>query len=157
MLRATLRSLLARKLRLLLSATAVVLGVAFVSGALVLTDTLGRVFDDLFVSTSQKTDVEVRGKALFEGDGGTTREPVSASLLPQLRQVPGVAAATGDVIGYAQIVGRDGKAYSTNGPPTFGQNFDADPLTSPYTMREGAGPGRGEICLLYTSPSPRDS
>ena len=147
MLRATLRSLLARKLRLLLSATAVVLGVAFVSGALVLTDTLGRVFDDLFVSTGQKTDVEVRGKALFEGDGGTTRAPVPASLVPRLRQVPGVAAVTGDVIGYAQVVGKDGKAYGSNGPPTFGQNFDDEPLTSAYTLREGAGPGRDEIAI----------
>lgn len=145
MLRATLRSLLARKLRLLLSATAVVLGVAFVSGALVLTDTLGRVFDDLFVSTGQKTDVEVRGKALFEGDSGTTRAPVPASLVPQLRQVPGVAAVTGDVIGYAQVVGKDGKAYGSNGPPTFGQNFDDEPLTSAYTLREGVG--RDEIAI----------
>ena len=147
MLRATLRSLLARKLRLLLSATAVVLGVAFVSGALVLTDTLGRVFDDLFVSTSQKTDVEVRGKALFEGDGGTTREPVPASLVEQLREVPGAAAVTGDVIGYAQVVGKDGKAYGAGGPPTFGQNFDAEPLTSPYTLRDGAGPGPDQVAV----------
>lgn len=140
MLRATLRSLLARKLRLLLSATAVVLGVAFVSGAFVLTDTLGRVFDDLFVSTSEKTDVEVRGTALFEGDGGTARAPVPAALVQRLRGVDGVAAATADVIGYAQVVGRDGEAYDTGGPPTFGQNFDAEPLLSPYTLRTGQAP-----------------
>ena len=63
MLRATFRSLLARKLRLLLSATAVVLGVAFVAGALTLTDTLGRVFDDLFTSVNAQTDVQVQRPA----------------------------------------------------------------------------------------------
>ena len=147
MLRATLRSLLARKLRLLLSAAAVVLGVAFVSGALVLTDTLGRVFDDLFQSTSDGTDVEVRGRALFEGDQGTTRAPVPAAVVDRLRQVPGVAAVTADVVGYAQVVGKDGKAYGSNGPPTFGQNYDASPLTSPYTLRVGAPPGPGEVAV----------
>ena len=141
MLRATLRSLLARKLRLLLSAMAVVLGVSFVSGALVLTDTLGRVFDDLFVSTSAKTDVEVRGQALFEGQSGTARQLVPSSELERIRALPGVAAATGDVSGYAQVVGKDGKAYGSNGPPTFGQNYDAEPLTSSYTLRRGAAPG----------------
>jgi len=143
-LRATLRSLLARKLRLLLSGMAVVLGISFVSGAFVLTDTLGRVFDDLFVSVGAKTDVEVRGASLFEGDGGTTRAPVPGTVLEAVRQVDGVAAATGDVFGYAQLVGKDGKAYSTNGPPTFGQNFDDDPRVSPYTLRRGEAPATAD-------------
>ncbi|MCW2715953.1 MAG: hypothetical protein JWN88_3000 [Frankiales bacterium] len=140
MLRATLRSLLARKLRLLLSGMAVVLGVSFVSGSLVLTDTLGRVFDDLFVSVGAKTDVEVRGAAVFEGEGGTAREPVPASVLEAVLEVDGVEAATGDVSGYAQVIGKDGKAYGPNGPPTLGQNFDTDPATSPYSLRRGRAP-----------------
>ena len=52
MLRATLRGLLAHKVRLLLTAVAVVLGVAFVTGSLVFTDTLGKTFDDLFNQTA---------------------------------------------------------------------------------------------------------
>ena len=59
MLRATLKSMLSRKLRLLLSTVAVVLGVTFVSGALVLTDTLGRSFDGLFTDIYENTDIEV--------------------------------------------------------------------------------------------------
>ena len=61
MLRATFKSLLARKLRLLLSATSIVLGVSFVSGAFVLTDTLGKVFDELFTTVNQNISVVVRG------------------------------------------------------------------------------------------------
>ena len=59
MLRATLKSLLGRKLRLVLSGLAVVLGVMFVAGAFVLTDTLGRSFDQVFTTAFAQTDVAV--------------------------------------------------------------------------------------------------
>jgi len=59
MLRATIKSLLARKLRLVLSGLAVVLGVMFVAGAFVVTDTLSRSFDDVFASAFSETDVRV--------------------------------------------------------------------------------------------------
>ncbi|MCW2776778.1 MAG: putative transport system integral rane protein [Frankiales bacterium] len=156
MLRATLRSLLSRKLRLLLSALAVVLGVSFVSGAFVLTDTLGKVFDDLFSRIDDKTAVQVQGEELFAGDGGSQRSPVPASLLTALERVDGVAAATGDVTGYAQVVKRTGKAYSTNAP-ALGQNWDPSPATSPYTLRSGAGPVRpDEVALDATTASKTD-
>ncbi|MFL6219367.1 MAG: hypothetical protein ACJ742_12595, partial [Actinomycetes bacterium] len=61
MLRATMKSLLARKLRLMLSAMAVVLGVSFVVGAFVLTDSLGKTFDDLFATVNKNIAVDVRG------------------------------------------------------------------------------------------------
>lgn len=150
MLRATFRSLLARKLRLLLSATAIVLGVSFVSGSLVLTDTLGRVFDELFASVNAKTAVEVRGKEPFDAgtQGEAARQPVPASVLETVRAVDGVAAVVGDVSGYAQVVDADGEPYSNGGAPTFGLNYDADPLTSSFTLRSGEAPqGPGEVAL----------
>ena len=74
MLRATVKSLLARKLRLLLSAMSIVLGVSFVVGAFVLTDSLGKTFDDLFATVSKNIAVDVRGVEKGEGtansDGG---------------------------------------------------------------------------------------
>ena len=76
MLRATLKSLLARKLRLVLSGLAVVLGVMFVSGAFVLTDTLGRSFDNLFANVYADTDVAGRGEA--EGRGRRVRRRAGA-------------------------------------------------------------------------------
>jgi putative ABC transport system permease protein len=149
-LRATFRSLLARKLRLLLSATAIVLGVSFVGGSLVLTDTLGRVFDDLFASVNEKTAVEVRGTEPFDasGQGEVARRPVPAELLTAVRAVEGVSAAVGDVSAYAQVIDEDGEPYSSGGAPTFGVNYDADPLTSSFTLREGRPPrGAGEVAL----------
>ncbi len=143
MLRATFRSLLARKLRLLLSATAVVLGVSFVSGALILTDTLGAVFDDLFASVNSKTAVEVRGTTPFDAnraDGGEARRPVPADLLTRLRQVEGVAAAVGDVSGYAVILKPDGKPVTQGRAPALGLSYDSNSKTSSFTLRSGAAP-----------------
>lgn len=149
MLRATMRSLLARKLRLLLSAMAVVLGVSFVAGSLTLTDTLGKVFDDLFTSVNARTDVEVRGPQVFSGDNAEgPRGPVPASLLPVVEAVDGVAHATGDVAGYAQLLLKDGTAYTTGGAPMFGIDYDTDPRTSTLTLSSGAAPtSPGQVAL----------
>lgn len=72
MFRATLKSLLARKVRLVLSGLAVVLGVMFVSGAFVLTDTLGRSFDSVFADAYADIDVNVAAEpkiAVGEAEG----------------------------------------------------------------------------------------
>src|SRR5690606_30245595 len=98
MLRATLKGMLSRKLRLLLSGLAVVLGVMFVSGALVLTDTLGRSLEDMFAGAYADTDVQVHGEpkiAVSEFEG----EPVPANLpgdtVDRVAALPGVASARG--------------------------------------------------------------
>lgn len=150
MLRATLRSLLARKLRLLLSATAVVLGVAFTAGAFVLTDSLGRVFDDLFGDLGSTTDVQVRAADSFAGGGGTVRPPVTEDLLTRLRAVDGVAAAAGDVEGFAELVVDDGADVyrSAVGAPTIGVNYDPEPALGTLVLREGAPPaGPGQVAV----------
>jgi putative ABC transport system permease protein len=152
--RVVLRSLLARKLRLLLSTSAIVLGVAFVAGALTLTDTLGRVFDDLFVKVNAQTDLEVRGAVAIEGATGPTalRRPVPAELLGTIAAVPGVRAVTGDVSSYAQIVLADGTAYSTGGAPASGLNYDGEPATSPMSLRQGRAPaGPGDVAVDVTT------
>ena len=78
MIRATFKSLAARKLRLLLSSLSIVLGVSFVAGAFVLTDSLGKVFDDLFSTVSRNVAVDVRGDKVTSDDQGDVR-----ALLPQ--------------------------------------------------------------------------
>ena len=66
MLHATLKSLLARKLRLGLTALSIVLGVGFVAGTFVLTDTMNKAFDDLFAQAASGSDVIVRATSAFE-------------------------------------------------------------------------------------------
>jgi putative ABC transport system permease protein len=150
MIRVILRSLLARKLRLLMSTSAIVLGVAFVAGSLTLTDTLGRVFDNLFVTLNAQTDLEVRGHVAIDGASGPTvlRKPVPARLLATVAALPGVGGVTGDVSGYAQILRHDGTPYKTGGAPAGGVNYDGNAVTSAISLRKGRAPaGPGEVAL----------
>jgi putative ABC transport system permease protein len=153
MLRATISSLLARKLRLMLSGIAVILGVAFVSGTFVLTDTMGRVFDNLFADVNKGTAVTVQGESAFGGSGGQDdREPVPQEVLDRIRRVPGVAEAQGAVVGYAQLVDKKGKAYKTGGAPSFGLSMDTTSTQEALRVRQGHAPhGPGEIAIDGTT------
>src|SRR5580704_1942793 len=107
--RATLKGLLAHKLRLALTALAIVLGVMFVSGTFVLTDTLHNTFTTLFNGVYQNVSFQVRGKAAFSSQSGAaTRNPIPDTIAQKVRDVPGVAAAVGTVAGYVQLVAPDG-------------------------------------------------
>ena len=84
MIRVALRGLAGRKLRATLTAFAIILGVAMVSGTYVLTDTIDKAFDNIFSETYANTDAVVSGKTAdisFEGDSADT-PPVDQSVLP---------------------------------------------------------------------------
>jgi putative ABC transport system permease protein len=146
MLRATLKSLLGRKLRLVLSGLAVVLGVMFVAGAFVVTDTLGRSFDRVFATAYSQIDVGVSAKpkvAVSEMEGEQVEPSLPASVLPRVREVPGVRSATGEVSADgARVIGSDGKVLSSYGPPRIGENWlGEDDLIK---LRAGRGPQRDD-------------
>jgi putative ABC transport system permease protein len=140
MWKVTIKGLLAHKLRLALTALAIVLGVTFIAGTFVLTDTLHNTFDNLFGTIYSKVDFQVRGVAQFGSGGNATRNPVPESLLKTVRGVPGVQSAEGTVNGYAQYISHDGKAISTGGAPTIGLAFDPDQAISPLHLVEGTPP-----------------
>src|ERR671926_402638 len=96
MRKATIRSLLAHKLRLALTGLAIVLGVGFVAGTLILGDTLNATFDTLFKGVDAGVDARVRSQKTFseQSDSGD-RQPVPAALVQEVRRIPGVAAAAG--------------------------------------------------------------
>ncbi len=149
MVRAVLKGVLAHKLRLFLTAMAVVLGVSFVAGTFVLTDTINKTFDTLFDEISAGTDVSVRAASGFGEDAPpeTLRDTVPGSVLDVVRRVPGVQAADGTVGGYAQFIDEEGKAVTTTGAPTLGFNW-TDPGLSPLTLRSGREPQRaGEVVV----------
>ena len=81
MWRVTIKGLLAHKLRLALTALAIVLGVTFIAGTFVLTDTLHNTFNTLFGNIYQNIDFQVRGVAQFGSGGTATRNPVPESLV----------------------------------------------------------------------------
>lgn len=127
MLRATLKSLLARKLRLLLSGLAVVLGVMFVSGAFVLTDTLGRSFDALFAQAFESSDVYVSAAPAVSSDGfdqSSAGKPLPATLVETVAANEAVAGAAGAVYADgARLIGSNGKVVTSFGAPQAGQNW----------------------------------
>lgn len=154
MWRATIKSLFARKVRLLLTALAIVLGVGFMAGTYVLTDTMGKAFDDVFSTANQNTDVVVRAISAFQptqggpgGSGADERNPVPEQLRGVVEGVPGVASVDGDVTGYAQLVDpATGEVIGTTGAPTFGVSWN--PASTPLTVRDGRPPaGPGEVAI----------
>jgi putative ABC transport system permease protein len=148
MWRVTIRGLMAKKLRLLTTALAIMLGVAFMAGTLVLTDTMGKVFDDLFADVNRGTDAFVRGPTVFKSDFGDVRSRIPASLVTTVEGAQGVKAAEGSVQGYAQLVKANGKALSSGQAPNIGSSWGEVPELNPWTIIEGHAPtGTQEIVI----------
>jgi putative ABC transport system permease protein len=143
MFRTTLKNLAAHKLRLLTTSLAVLLGVAFMAGTLVLTDTIGHSFDKLFADANAGTSVLVRKHSdLNADDPHAARGRMPSSLLTKVRGVPGVAAATPDIVGYAQVVDRKGKPVGdpNMGAPTLGAIWVANDQLNPFDLERGRAP-----------------
>jgi putative ABC transport system permease protein len=145
---ATLKGLLAHKLRLALTALAIVLGVTFISGTFVLTDTLHNTFSVLFGNVYGKIDFQVRGVAQFGSGLNVVRDPVSQSLQTAVQAVPGVSAANGVAGGYAQFVAPDGKAIANGSAPNLGANFDTDPQLSTLHLIAGGPPTSADDVVM---------
>jgi putative ABC transport system permease protein len=144
----TIKGLLAHKLRLGLTALAIVLGVTFISGTFVLTDTLHNTFTELFGNIYAKIDFQVRGVAQLGSGGSAVRNELPESLLATVRDVPGVAVADGQVTGYAQYIGHDGKAIQTGGAPTLGVSFVSDPQLSSLHLIAGGPPTTSDDVVM---------
>jgi putative ABC transport system permease protein len=149
--RLTIKGLLAHKLRFALTALAVMLGIAFLSGTLVLTDTVQRTFDELFADVNAGTDALVRSRDEIDSEFGTQRQRVPPTLVPQIEAVDGVKVAEGQLEFYAQIVGKDGEAIGNPGmgAPTFGFNWSDVPELNPFDLEPGSRPPRqpGQIVI----------
>ena len=139
MTRLTLRSLAARKLRTALTAMAVVLGVAMISGTYVLTDTIDRAFGDIFQQAAEGVDVSVTPRQAVESPNSDSDVPLDGALLDRVRAVPGVAEARGDVFRNVTVVGADGEPLSTGGVPTFATSVREDRF-EPFNAAEGRLP-----------------
>jgi putative ABC transport system permease protein len=143
-LKISLRSLLSHKLRLALTTLAVILGVSFVAGTFILTDTINATFTTIFNAANAGVAVTVHGHQIAgqqSGIGGARNQPVPTSLLSTVRGVDGVKDAVGNIFRTgATLIGSDGKPIGGNGPPTFGANWISDPEISPYHLRTGTAP-----------------
>ncbi|WP_244930008.1 ABC transporter permease [Nocardioides sp. W7] len=150
MLRAALKSLLGRKVRLLMSTFAIVLGVAFVAGTLVFSDTLNRSFTALFASTVG--DVVVRPEGAMTAMGDLSTQTVPADLVDRLAQVEGAERVDGNVSAMNVVVlDTDDKVVGGFGPPSLGSNWTGAPAghgLEGLVITEGREPaGGGEVVL----------
>jgi putative ABC transport system permease protein len=146
----SLRSLLMHKLRLFLTVMAVTVGVAFVSGTFVLSDTMTKAFDDLYDGLTKGTDVAVRAEAAYNDitTQGQLR-PVDDHLVDVVRGVPGVEAAEGSVSGFALILDKHGKPIQPGGAPTLGTSTSGDErFAGAFSYRSGGHPsGPHQVAL----------
>ncbi|MFE6187325.1 ABC transporter permease [Streptomyces sp. NPDC056465] len=146
MLRTAVRNVLAHKARLLMTVLAVMLGVAFVSGTLVFTDTLGNAFRNQSAKSYDDVAVAVTTRA---ERGDEESAAVDEETLEKIRHLDGVAEATGRVSGFAGVADPDGKLIG-NGWSNTGSNFSpgAGGKDAQYTFTEGTGPVKaGQIAL----------
>ncbi|MGC0421452.1 ABC transporter permease [Embleya sp. AB8] len=150
MLKATFRSFLAHKGRMVLSALAVLLSVAFVSGTLVFTDTITKTFDDLFKSTA--SDVSVDPKSDFDKNdlAATGQTPtLQRSVIDKIAKVDGVKEAYADVtLQSITVVDKHNKSVGpTSGAPTIATAWHPTDR-SPVKLSSGTEPkGPGEVII----------
>ena len=149
MIRFALRGMLARKLRTVLTAIGVVLGVSLISGTYVLTDSITSAFDSIFSESYRGTDAAITGKAPFElGDEAGAPPPFDQSLLAVVQKLPVVEVAEGSVAGLVQMIGRDGKVMASGGAPPVAFSLDPDRTElNPLTLTAGAWPRSDEIVI----------
>jgi putative ABC transport system permease protein len=141
MFKVTLRGLLEHKIRLILTTLAVVAGVSFVVGAVVLTDSVRAQFDQLFEEIYEPVDLAVRTEERFDPGPFGVREPVDASLLDDVLQVPGVDVAQGDIGRLpAVVIDPDGDAVKPVAGPPLGVSFGDNPELSVVTVQDGREP-----------------
>ncbi|GAA1258490.1 ABC transporter permease [Kitasatospora nipponensis] len=140
--RIALRSLRAHKRRLAATFAAILLGVGFLAGTLVLGDTLRATFGTLFADADAGTDAVVRSTDVLEAPTtpGGVRAPLDADLATRLRGLPQVAAAEAEVQGAGQLIGSDGRPVGGQGPPTVAGNWLADARLNPFHLTSGRAP-----------------
>jgi len=149
----SLRSLLMHKLRLFLTVAAVTLGVAFVSGTFVLSDTMSKAFDELYDGLTKGTDVSVRAELAYNdiNTQGTAR-PLDDDLVDLVADVPGVAVAEGSLTGFALIIDEDGDPVQPGGAPTLGASTSVDDrLAGDFSYRSGEAPAAPDEVALDAS------
>jgi putative ABC transport system permease protein len=152
MTRVALKGLFGRKLRTFLTALAIILGVAMISGTFVLTDTIKAAYTGIVDDSFKNADAVISGKVAFENTNSNTAETPAfpATVLAKVKQLPDVAAASGVIDDEAKLIGRDGKVISTRGGSSIATSVDPpnDQRFNPLKLSSGRWPvGSGQIAI----------
>ena len=152
MLKVALKGMLGRKLRAVLTATAIVLGVAMASGTFVLTDTINGAFNSIFSQSYKNADAVITGKTAFDNTNGNGVQTPSfpQTLLLKIQALPDVKAAAGAVTdAQTKLVGRNGKVIGSGGAPNLGFSVDPDDQRfNPMELVSGSWPrGSDQVAI----------
>lgn len=138
----------AHKRRLAGTTLAVVLGVTFLMGTLVLSDTARAGFEVAFGEANAGTDAVVRSSSMLTGGEQRMALPLDTSVVDVTRGVDGVARVAPSVEGPVQILGADGEPLGGSGPPTLGAAWIPDQDLTGWDLAEGRPPARpGEVVI----------
>lgn len=149
--RLTVRGVLARKFRILLTTLAVVSGVAFVAGAFILTDSVKKSINDLFAVLSEGIDLEVRSTVAFGDPARADRDPIPGELVAIIGSADGVRLAEGNLLRAATVIKSDGQPLATSGP-SFGIAWVGPDGLDGRTLLDGrAAVTDGEVTLDKSS------
>ncbi len=147
-----IKGLLGRKLRTVLTALAIILGVAMISGTYILTDTITGAFTSIVDKSYENSDAVISGKVAFKNTNSNTQQTPAfpAAVLTKVRQLPQTGSAAGVITDEAHLVGRDGKIIASGGSPPIAYSVDAagDQRFNPLTLTTGKWPvGNGQIAI----------
>jgi putative ABC transport system permease protein len=160
MVTVALKGLAGRKVRALLTAIAIVLGVAMISGTYILTDTINNGFNTIVVNSYKNADVVISGEAAFKNTNGNGVEAPTfpQDVLPEVKALPDVAAAAGSVTSEnVKLIGKDGKVVDTGGAPSLG--FSVDPHEqqfNPTKLTAGSWPSGGDQVAIDKATASRE-
>ncbi|MFN8051623.1 MAG: FtsX-like permease family protein [Acidimicrobiales bacterium] len=152
MIKLSLQNTWAHKRRLFGTFMAVLIGVGFLSGTLILGDTLRENFTKLFDAGYAGTDVVVRPEKPDDGgnDDGTLQasRTLDASLVDKIEAIDGVRVAVAEVQTFGQLIGRNGETIGGSGPPTFAASWNPDTGINPYHIISGRTPKAPEEVVI---------
>ena len=154
MTKLALRGIAQRKLRAFVTALAVLLGVAFIAGSYVLTDTINRSFDDIFDEAYAGTDVAISPSTTGQGEE-IDLPPFSAEVLNQVREVDGVEQAAGGIFSTIRFVDEEGEQLSSAFAPEFVSSVTPEPFET-LTYTDGRPPENASEASIDESTADRE-
>jgi putative ABC transport system permease protein len=149
-----LRGLAQRKLRAFVTALAVLLGVAFIAGSFVLTDTINRSFDDIFDQAYAGTDVAISSSTTGQGDSPDL-PAFPERYLDRVRQVDGVEKAAGGIFSTARFVDAEGDPLGNSFAPNFVSSTAPEPFET-LTYTQGRPPTTADEASIDESTADRE-
>jgi putative ABC transport system permease protein len=156
MIRVALAGIMGRKLRTVLTALAVILGVAMISGTFVLTDSIQKAFDSINSEVRAGSDVVVSGKSAFDlsnGGQGSFAPTLPESLLATLQKLPDVQHAQGNVSNQSTSLVVNGKAVAFGGAPNLGFSVVGGSPFNPLELVHGSWPKGQEVVIDSSTAS----